>query len=270
LTIGYLSVDEVLEIYGVIVRDFATSADPIAPAGVRDVGLLESAVYRQHTGFEGRIKYDTPLLSAASLVFGLCCDHPFFNGNKRAALISMLVHLDRNGYSMPGIGQSELFTTMMAIADHRLGVRDDHRSRKPLFTPTADEEVRAISGWLHRSAQKIVRGERVLSYRQLRRALSPFGLEIEVKGANNAELVRYVQRPATLFRKPRKERVKIADVGYRDEGTDVPKSEVKRIRELGGLTERQGVDSHSFYTTGLVVDDFVMRYRNVLQRLARR
>jgi hypothetical protein len=55
-----LTVDEVLSIYAAITQDFAESADPISPAGVRDQGLLESAVYRQETGFDGRLKYDHP------------------------------------------------------------------------------------------------------------------------------------------------------------------------------------------------------------------
>src|SRR5215510_4368531 len=93
-----LTVEDVLSVYAALTQDFADSADPISPAGVRDQGLLESAVYRQETGFGGRLKYDHPLLSAASLAYGLCCDHPFHNGNKRAALVSMLVHIDRNDY----------------------------------------------------------------------------------------------------------------------------------------------------------------------------
>src|SRR5262245_27435730 len=130
MPIRYLTVDDVTSIYRIIVADFASSKDPIAPAGIRDPGLLESAVYRQQTGFEGRLKYDTPLLSAASLVFGICCDHPFVNGNKRAALISLLTHLDYNEYSLPGVDQTTLFNIMMAIADHSLGVRTDPRSKR--------------------------------------------------------------------------------------------------------------------------------------------
>jgi death-on-curing protein len=252
-----LNVDDVLSIYAVITQDFAQSLDPISPAGVRDCGLLESAVYRQLTGFDGRVKYDHPLLSAASLVFGLCCDHPFYNGNKRAALVSMLVHLDRNEYALPGVSQAELYATMLAIADHRLGIR-------------ADDEVQAIYRWLRQSASRIERGERVLTYRQLRQALGQFNIEVEVVGGNRAELVRYEERPAGILRRhTERVRVKIAGIGYRDEGTDIPKSEIKKIREVCALDEQQGVDSRAFYSTGVVVDAFVCRYRRVLHRLAR-
>jgi len=213
------------------------------------------------------LKYDHPLLSAASLTYGLCCDHPFHNGNKRAALVSLLVHVDRNDYVLSGVDQKELYDTMLAIADHRLGVRNDQNTgaRRP-----SDEEVDAIYKWLRPYARKIDRGERVITYRQLRKALGQFNITIEVVSGNQAELVRLETRAAGIFRNRQKTvPVKVANIGYRDEGTDVPKSEVKRIRELCGLTEALGVDSRSFYSTGVVIDDFVCRYRRVLHRLAR-
>jgi len=261
----------VLSIYAAITQDFADSSDPISPAGVRDHGLLESAVYRQHTGFEGRLKYDHPLLSAASLAYGICCDHPFHNGNKRAALVSMLVHVDRNDYVLSGVDQKELYDTMLAIADHRLGIREESRTRKAESAHrSSDEEVQAIYRWLRPYAGKIERGERVITYRQLRKALGQFNVYIEVSSGNQAELVRYEQRVVGIFvKRQEKVRAKIGSIGYRDEGTDIPKSEVKRIRELCGLTEEQGVDSRSFYSTGVIVDAFVCRYRGVLHRLAR-
>lgn len=268
-----LSVDEdVLSIYGVLVEDFADTRDPISPAGVRDRGLLESAVHRQFTGFEGRLKYDHPLLSAASLAYGLCCDHPFYNGNKRTALVSMLVHLDRNGFTLPGVSQADLYDLMIAIADHKLASEKDRRRRgEEAGRPSPDEEVQSIFRWLRERAERIERGERVITYRQLRQALAQFNIEVAVVDANRAELARFEERMSGLpfLRKAQRVRVKLATVGYRDEGTDIPKSELKRIRELCGLTEQKGVDSRAFYSTGVVVDAFICRYRRVLQRLAK-
>jgi len=79
------------------VADFAGTGDPIAPPGVRSMTLLESAVSRQHTALGGRLKYADPVSSAATLLYGICSDHPFHNGNKRTALVAMLVHLDDTG-----------------------------------------------------------------------------------------------------------------------------------------------------------------------------
>lgn len=267
-----LSVDDVLSIYSVLVEDFAGASDPISPAGVRDRGLLESAVYRQSTGFEERLKYDHPLLSAASLAYGLCCDHAFLNGNKRTALVSMLVHLERNGFTLPGVSQAELYELMIAIANHKLASDKDRRRRgEGAGRPSPDEEVQSIFRWLRERAERTERGERVLTYRQLRQALAQFKIEVEVVDGNRAELVRFEERTSGVpfFRKTERVRVRLATVGYRDEGTDLKKSDLKRIREQLGLTEEKGVDSRAFYSTGVVVDAFICRYRRVLQRLAR-
>ncbi len=180
----------------------------------------------------------------------------------------LLVHVDRNEYVLSGVDQRELYETMLAIADHRLGIRDGQKTDG--VRRSSDDEVSAIYRWLRPYAGKIERGERVISYRQLRKALAQFNITIEVTSGNQAELVRYEQRTVGLFRsRQERVRVKIGTIGYRDEGTDIPKSEVKRIRELCGLTEDKGVDSRSFYSTGVVVDNFVCRYRRVLHRLAR-
>ena len=91
-----LSPDEVRAIHEVLAADFAAAADPISPPGVKSQHLLESAVSRQFTGYEGKLKYSTSVTNAAALTYGVCCNHPFHNGNKRTSLVAMLCHLDKN------------------------------------------------------------------------------------------------------------------------------------------------------------------------------
>lgn len=67
----------------VVIADFAGSGDPVFPHGVKSHALLESAVNRQHSGSGSWLKYADPIANAATLAFGICCDHPFHNGNKR-------------------------------------------------------------------------------------------------------------------------------------------------------------------------------------------
>ena len=65
------------------------------PDGVRDVGLLESALARPQNKF-GYGKSDLAALAAA-YAFGIARNHPFVDGNKRAAFASMIVFLGLNG-----------------------------------------------------------------------------------------------------------------------------------------------------------------------------
>jgi death-on-curing protein len=76
-----LTAEDVITIHERLVEDFAGSKDPIAPAGVRSMALLESAVGRQHTGLGETLKYPRAIDNAATLTYGVCCDHAFHNGN---------------------------------------------------------------------------------------------------------------------------------------------------------------------------------------------
>ena len=66
-------------------------------AGVRDMGLLESAVMMPRQQFGGAYLHRTLAEQAAAYLFHLCRNHPFNDGNKRAAVLSALVFLDANG-----------------------------------------------------------------------------------------------------------------------------------------------------------------------------
>ena len=68
--------------------------------GLRDAGLLESAVLRA----EQRAYYDngaTVATIAASLGWGLIKNHAFIDGNKRIGLVSLVSFLKLNGYALP-------------------------------------------------------------------------------------------------------------------------------------------------------------------------
>ena len=87
--IQFLSVDEVLEIHRASIDRFG-GAD-----GVRDKGLLESALYRPQTGY-----YEDVVEMAAAMFESLINNHPFIDGNKRVAFFSTDVFLRLNGYKI--------------------------------------------------------------------------------------------------------------------------------------------------------------------------
>lgn len=66
-------------------------------AGLRDRGLLESAVAAPQASFGGKPLIDDPVEIAAAYLFYLCRNHPFADGNKRTALAAALVFLEANG-----------------------------------------------------------------------------------------------------------------------------------------------------------------------------
>jgi len=66
-------------------------------AGIRDENLLESALAAPRATMMGRPMIEDPIEVAAAYLFYLCRNHPFVDGNKRAALATCLVFLGQNG-----------------------------------------------------------------------------------------------------------------------------------------------------------------------------
>ncbi len=88
-------------------------------AGVRDRGLLESAIARPLAAFGGRSVHDTPFRRAAALAESLVLNHGFVDGNKRTAMYAMAAWLEREGYVIDA-ARGELRDLALSIASHKL------------------------------------------------------------------------------------------------------------------------------------------------------
>lgn len=72
--------------------------------GLRDQGLLESAVAAPQATFGGESPFSDLVEVAAAYLFYLCRNHPFLDGNKRTAMTSAIVFLRLNGIWTPPDG----------------------------------------------------------------------------------------------------------------------------------------------------------------------
>jgi death-on-curing protein len=86
-SIRFLSVDEAEAIHGRVIEEFG------GPPGLRDRGLLDSALHRPRTGYYGDVAE-----MAAALFESLLINHPFVDGNKRVAFFATDVFLRLNGW----------------------------------------------------------------------------------------------------------------------------------------------------------------------------
>ena len=87
--VQFLSVNEVIEIHRRLIERFGGTA------GVRDKGLLESALFRPQTGY-----YEDLTEMAAALFESLLLNHAFVDGNKRVAFFASDVFLRLNGWKI--------------------------------------------------------------------------------------------------------------------------------------------------------------------------
>ena len=83
--------------------------------GIRDEGLLESALAAPFQTFGGEPVYPSLQAKAAQLGFGLIRNHPFVDGNKRIGAHTMLVFLAVNGIELR-YEQQELIDIVLSVA----------------------------------------------------------------------------------------------------------------------------------------------------------
>ncbi|WP_340106068.1 type II toxin-antitoxin system death-on-curing family toxin [Rhodohalobacter sp. 8-1] len=87
--------------------------------GVRDESLLESALAQPEASFGGDYVHRDIFHMSAAYGFHICQNHPFFDGNKRTALIAMYTFLFVNGYRVVADKKS-LFAVVMDLANGKV------------------------------------------------------------------------------------------------------------------------------------------------------
>ena len=121
----YLTLAEVLAIHEELIDLYGG-----AP-GVRDMGAIESALFRPQTGY-----YEDVIAEAAALLESLAVNHPFVDGNKRIAFAVADVFLRLNGY---------LFDEdPIAAYDFMIGLFERGEFRFDKLEPWLREKVRAL------------------------------------------------------------------------------------------------------------------------------
>lgn len=108
----YLSLDDVLIIHTDQIERYGGSH------GIRDINLLESALFRPQSSFGGEDLYPNFFDKATVLVHSLLLNHAFVDGNKRTAIASLLVFLKLNTISLV-CTQQELIDAAIAIENKK-------------------------------------------------------------------------------------------------------------------------------------------------------
>lgn len=126
--VTYITLDVVLAIHDDMIARYGGSF------GIRDLGLIQSAIARPQASFGGEDLYPTIIDKAAALFHSLIFNHPFVDGNKRTAIGTTARFLHINGY--------ELVATKGEVVDFPLRVENKHLSTEE------------IASWLSKHALK--------------------------------------------------------------------------------------------------------------------
>lgn len=92
--IRYLTLIEILELHRRVINISGSTK------GIRDIGLLESAINQPKAAFDKTDLYPGAVTKAAILCYSLIMNHPFIDGNKRVGHAAMETFLILNGFEI--------------------------------------------------------------------------------------------------------------------------------------------------------------------------
>ena len=250
---------EVLDAHFLIAKFFAAEGSELGGLGPRDWdgALLQSALARQFVGFGGVQKWHDHYQIAATALFGLIKNHPFHDGNKRTALLSVLHLLEKQGYTA-AVDKREFERLTVAIASNRYRRNSRHKHRQSESRAGVDMYVAYIASELIQMTRRLDRSHRALTYRQLNGLIKEHGFEMRNPHDNRINIFRICDNRS------------VGRIGFPGMSKEVAKGEIKNTRMLCCLTVKDGFDSKAFYNGAGGMDSLLLEYAKPLRRLANR
>ena len=109
----FLALEEVLLLHEDRIRRYGGTN------GVRDLGLLRSAMANAEATFAGEFLHETLFDMASAYLYGICRNHPFLDGNKRTALACALAFLWLNDVAIDA-DPDALYDLVIGVAEGRV------------------------------------------------------------------------------------------------------------------------------------------------------
>ncbi|QMS89990.1 type II toxin-antitoxin system death-on-curing family toxin [Nostoc edaphicum CCNP1411] len=109
----FLSISQVLDIHQDEINSFGGTS------GVRDEGLLDSALAQPQATFGGELLHPTIHEQAAAYLYHLAMNHPFIDGNKRTAFAVMDTFITLNGYSL-NLSQEQAYNLVIRVVQKEI------------------------------------------------------------------------------------------------------------------------------------------------------
>lgn len=110
----YLTLDSLIAIHDSMIEEYSGSF------GIRDLGLIQSALARPQSSFGGNDLYRDIYTKAAALFHSLLFNHAFVDGNKRSSMTATARFLSMNGYELE-VSQKEFVAFPLRVENKHLG-----------------------------------------------------------------------------------------------------------------------------------------------------
>ena len=188
-------------------------------------------------------------MAAAALMHSLIHDHPFHNGNKRTALVSVLVFFDKNGWTLVA-DEDDLYDYFLQVGAH--GIVDAGAVTSAEY---ADAEVAEISQWLAQHTKRTEHRHKPMQFRQLRQILNSYNCSMSSGSTGSKMNIRRGELKT--------------QIGFAGKSRVVDASAIGKVRRDLQLDEDHGYDTDMFYNAEKRLPAFITKYRKTLDRLAK-
>lgn len=244
-----------------LIADYFISEGEEVHYGIKNYNLLASAVDRQFVGFCGKDKWTDHYHKMATLYFGLNKDHAFEDGNKRVALLALLLYLDRVNLTIV-CPKKEFEELSVRVAANQLHLYKQFDK----FSKEDDAEVRFIAWMIRRNTRQKDKRVYSITFAELDQRLRKYGYWLEYdKGV--ADVCKYKKDSFMDYLRVKKKVVKVIQIGYPGAKRQVNIKALKEVLKATKLDEKHGVDSQVFFNGAIPEYKLIDEYRHPLRRL---
>ena len=107
--------------------------------GIKDTNLFNSALYEPKQTFDKKELYSTILMKASCYLRSFAMNHPFFDGNRRTALLATITFLEKNGYEVKADNE-KLFKLVEKVVKGKLSISSIERRLKKFVKPVQNRK----------------------------------------------------------------------------------------------------------------------------------
>lgn len=194
ISIQLLSEARVLELHRALVAFSAGTEAFVKDLGLRDEQLLEAAVSRQFQSTGLLREGSDPREKTAALLQGLVDELPFYDGNAQTALLTLLMHLDINGFAPNQVSHDDLYRLISVMISHETGELPmkgaKAASRKAGVKATQEDGLSRVFQWLMANSRWANHREYPLPVSELKRLLNGLDADLGEPEAGQIEVLK--------------------------------------------------------------------------------
>jgi death-on-curing family protein len=261
-----ISIKDVLVAHFMIADFFYRSGEGIGGVGPRDMSLLQSTVDRQRVSLGDQWKWTTPYELAATLLFGLVRNHPFFDANKRTGIVSCANLLLKQKIALT-LREDQMVKFTEDVASHDLQKYPTYRELVRQGFESA--EIVFIARYLRKNSRSLSSTHHSITFRELITTLKKYGYELTDPKGNTIDVV-FIggATKSPNIETGHKLGDRVCNMGFPGYSKQVTKGDLKHVRNCLYLLPEYGVDSDAFFEGADPLTNLISSYEGALRKLA--